>query len=310
MPWSKYLAYATLPLAPLFFASNMLFGKAIITGIEPWTLAFVRWGLVFIILLPFVIAPLWKHKRRVASLFSTLGVMGFLGMWICGAIVYFALTKTSGTNAILIYLSSPVLIVLFEAIYRGRRILLREGVGILIASIGVLVILMRGNVDNALALNFNVGDVAMVFAAIAWAVYSVMFKSESLAGLPSAMLLCVFSFMGAVTLAPFAAMELAYIAPLPTDKGVWLGLAGIVFSSSIAAFLAYQNSVRMAGPAIAGIFMYLLPVYGVGLAVLILGESFEQFHMIGILTIMSGVILATFPVDLLKRKAGKQERLA
>ena len=83
-----------------------------------------------------------------------------------------------------------------------------------------------------------------------------------------------------------------------------------MFSSSIAAFLAYQNSVRMAGPAIAGIFMYLLPVYGVGLAVLLLGESFEQFHMIGILTIMSGVILATFPADLLKRKAGKQERAA
>ena len=310
MPWSKYLAYATLPLAPLFFASNMLFGKAIITGIEPWTLAFVRWGLVFIILLPFVIVPLWKHKRRIVSLFSMLGVMGFLGMWVCGAIVYFALTKTSGTNAILIYLSSPVLIVLFEAIYRGRRILLREGVGILIASFGVLVILMRGNIDNALVLNFNVGDVAMVFAAIAWAVYSVMFKSESLAGLPNAMLLCIFSFMGAVTLAPFAAMELAYIAPLPTDKGVWLGLAGIVFSSSIVAFLAYQNSVRMAGPAIAGIFMYLLPVYGVGLAVLLLGESFEQFHMIGILTIMSGVILATFPADLLKRKTGKQERAA
>ena len=221
MPWSKYIAYATLPLAPLFFASNMLFGKAIITGIEPWTLAFVRWGLVFIILLPFVIVPLWKHKRRVATLFSMLGVMGFLGMWICGAIVYFALTKTSGTNAILIYLSSPVLIVLFEAIYRGRRILLREGVGILIASFGVLVILMRGNIDNALVLNFNVGDVAMVFAAVAWAVYSVMFKSESLAGLPSAMLLCIFSFMGAVTLAPFAAIELAYIAPLPTGIRVF-----------------------------------------------------------------------------------------
>ena len=310
MALPKFITYAALPLAPLFFASNMLFGKAIISGVEPWTLAFVRWGVVFLILFPFAAKSLWQHKRRVASLFSMFSVMGFLGMWVCGAIVYFALTKTSGTNAILIYLSSPVLIVLFEAIYRGRQISLREGVGILIASFGVLVILMRGEVENAYALNFNVGDVAMVAAAIAWAVYSVMFKSDALTGLPSLMLLCVFSLMGALTLAPFAAFELAYIARLPSEVSIWAGIAGIVFSSSIAAFLAYQHSVRVAGPAIAGIFMYLLPVYGVGLAVLLLGEKFEQFHMIGILTILGGVILATFPADLIKRKALKKERLA
>ena len=310
MAVSKYITYAALPLAPLFFASNMLFGKAIISGVEPWTLAFVRWGVVFLILFPFAAKSLWQHKRRVASLFSMFSVMGFLGMWVCGAIVYFALTKTSGTNAILIYLSSPVLIVLFEAIYRGRRISLREGIGILIASFGVLVILMRGEVENAYALNFNVGDIAMVAAAIAWAVYSVMFKSDALTGLPSLMLLCVFSLMGALMLAPFAAFELTYVAGLPSEVSIWAGIAGIVFSSSIAAFLAYQHSVRVAGPAIAGIFMYLLPVYGVGLAVLLLGEKFEQFHMIGILTILGGVILATFPADLLKRKALKKERLA
>jgi len=284
MAMSKFITYLALPLAPLFFASNLLFGKAIIFGVEPWTLAFVRWTVVFLILFPFAAKSLWQHKRRVGSLFSMFGVMGFLGMWVCGAIVYFALTKTSGTNAILIYLSSPVLIVLFEALYRGRRISFREGLGILIASFGVLVILMRGDVENAYLLNFNVGDIAMVAAAIAWAVYSVMFKSEKLTGLP--------------------------VASLPSEVTIWAGIAGIVFSSSIAAFLAYQHSVRVAGPAIAGIFMYLLPIYGVGLAVLVLGESFEQFHMIGILTILGGVILATFPADLIKRRTLKKEPLA
>ena len=233
MPLSKLITYAALPLAPLFFASNMLFGKAIITGVEPWTLAFVRWGVVFLILFPFAAKPLWQYKRRIGSLFSMFGVMGFLGMWVCGAIVYFALTKTSGTNAILIYLSSPVLIVLFEAIYRGRRISLREGIGILIASFGVLVILMRGDIENALALRFNVGDIAMVAAAIAWAVYSVMFKSDQLTGLPSLMLLCLFSLMGALTLAPFAAFELTYVSNLPSEVPVWLGIC-LLYTSDAA----------------------------------------------------------------------------
>ena len=77
MALPKFITYAALPLAPLFFASNMLFGKAIITGVEPWTLAFVRWGVVFLILFPFAAKSFWQHKRRVASLFSMFSAVSY-----------------------------------------------------------------------------------------------------------------------------------------------------------------------------------------------------------------------------------------
>lgn len=302
LSFPKTLSYGVLLFSPLFFSSNILFGKVVIANVEPWTLAFVRWGLVSLILFPFVARDLFKNGRQLLRLGATLGLMGFLGMWICGAIVYYALRETSATNAILIYLSSPVIIIIIEASVHGRRVTIREIGGIVLAVIGVLEILLRGDIQNLISLAFNIGDLAMVFAAAAWAVYSVLFKSDVMAGFSNVLLLCLFSAMGALMLAPFAAFEMIHIAVLPLDFSVWLNILGIIFSSSIVAFLGFQHAVRFAGPAIAGIFMYLLPVYGVGLAVLLLGEKFEIFHLIGILTILGGVMLATFPTDLIRRR--------
>jgi len=297
----QFASYAVLFLAPLFFASNLLFGKVVIANIEPWTLAFVRWALVSLILFPFVFTALRANWMRAREITLLAAIMGFLAMWICGAIVYFALSLTTATNATLIYLSSPVIIIMIEALARGRRVRLREGIGILCASIGVTTILLRGDLATLYKLNFNDGDLAMVFAAIAWAVYSVVFKKQVFSGLPSTLLLFMFSALAALCLMPFAVVEKAFIRPLSTSLNVWLNIIGIVIFSSLAAFLAYQHSIRVVGPAISGIFMYLLPGYGVGLAVLVLGESFERFHLIGVMTILGGVIFATFPADILRR---------
>lgn len=301
MQLPKFVSYGVLCLTPLFFSSNLLFGKTVVVEVEPWTLAFLRWGLVSLILLPFVASQIHSRRTQIRDLMSLFGIMGFLGMWICGAIVYYALTLTSATNATLIYLSSPVLIILIENLWRGRRIVAREALGILITCMGVMTILLRGEFETLQNLDFNIGDLAMVFAAIAWAVYSVLFKSSTFTGLPSAMLLCLFSGLGALLLLPFAATEMILVKAVPCHAATWVSITGIVFSSSIVAFLGYQYSVRFAGPAITGIFMYLLPVYGVGLAVLLLGEDFYQFHLVGIMTILGGVILATLPTGLMRR---------
>lgn len=77
---------------------------------------------------------------------------------------------------------------------------------------------------------------------------------------------------------------------------------GLAFVSSVLAFITYQYGIKILGPATAGIFMYLMPPVGVLLAVTFLGEVFQPFHMVGLILVMTGVILATFPVQLLSKK--------
>ncbi len=281
--------------SPLFFSTNLIFGRYLAGDISPFLLATIRWGGVAILLSPLFFAERSRVVRLIKSHWWLLAFLGILGMGICGGGIYLALNFTTATNATLIYTTTPVLILLFERVIFGRRSNMREIVGIGAALLGVMVIVFRGSLETLLTLSLNVGDLLVFAAAASWAAYSIMYRSESLGGLGNMTLLGLVAIFGAIANLPFAIGELAQGDALPTQPYSWMAVVGIVLVPSILAYSTYQYGVRTFGAAVTGVFMYLLPPYGVFLAVLILGEKFMLFHFIGIALVMTGVILATFP---------------
>jgi len=280
-------------VTPLLFSSNLIFGRLVIPEVAPFTLAFLRWTLAALVLLPAVFAA-----RTVASLYIARHtghwlLMGFLGMWICGAGVYVALQFTSATNGTLIYTTSPLIVLLIERVFFRRKISLREAAGILIGFLGVAIIVLRGDLGALAGLDFNIGDLIFVAAAIAWAVYSVLLRGSRTAGLPVLSLFGLVALAGALLLAPFAAWEYLAGARMPVTLSAWGGIAGTVVFASLLAFSGFQYGVSRLGASTASAFMYLMPPYGVGMAVFALGEPFETFHAVGIATVLGGLILAT-----------------
>jgi drug/metabolite transporter (DMT)-like permease len=191
---------------------------------------------------------------------------------------------------------------------------MKEFAGIAIALFGVLIIIFRGDINVLLSLNFNLGDMIFVATAISWSVYSVMLKTPAFEGIPTIVLFTTIALMGAITLAPFTIVEIVYQDAFPTSLNAWGHISGIVVFSSLIAFTAFQYGVKTVGASLAGIFMYFLPVYGVGMAVFYLGETFHLFHLAGILTVSGGVILATIPLGLVrnyswfKRRTGENDQ--
>lgn len=290
-------AYVVMVVAPLFFSTNLIFGRGVIGEVSPFLLAFLRWLAVAIALSPFM----WAERQAVAAIVRShwrlVLTLAFLGMWLCGAGVYVALDMTTATNGTLIYTTSPVIILLIEAAFKDRRIGLREGVGAIIALCGIATIVLRGHPASILTLGLNVGDIIFVAAAVAWAVYSILQRTSGLQKASNAALLGLLAVAGAVLLLPFAAFEIAAGAPLPGSAAAWGGIAGIVVFASLLAFSSFQFGIRMLGAPLAGVFMYLMPPYGVMLAVIFLGERLEPFHAAGIALVMGGVILATLPTS-------------
>lgn len=289
------MAMAVLLLMPLFFCSNIIFGRAVAGEVEPFTLAFIRWFLTALILLPFVWVKLNRRRTTIVSWTKQLALLGFLGMWVCGAMVYMALEYTTATNGTLIYTSSPVLIILIEWLFRGRKAGLREAIGVSLALIGVVIIVVKGSLDTLLSLTFNMGDLIFVFAAISWAIYSVLLKAENLVPFQTLPLFMLIAAMGALLLFPFAVVETIWMQTFPVTMDVWMNIAGIVLLASLLAFSTFQYGVKVIGPSLTGIFMYLLPVYGVSLAVIFLGEKLAYYHLWGALMVLPGVIVATWP---------------
>lgn len=288
-------AYLILLFMPLFFCSNIIIGRVVIQGTEPFILAFLRWFIAGSILLAISYPALVRSWPEFKAQWKSIFVAGFLGMWICGALVYLALKHTSASNGTLIYTSSSVLIILFEWIFRGRKIGWREILGVPLAILGVANIVFKGNLSAIFELEFNPGDAIFVLTAICWALYSVLLRNDPFPKLPTLPLIGVVAMAGAILLFPFAVIEVIWLGHFPTTSANWTGIAALVVISTLFPFTAYQYGVKTVGPATTGVFLYLLPPYGVGLAVLLLGETLQPFHFIGFVLILGGVILATAP---------------
>ncbi len=296
------LAIPIMLLAPLFFSSNLVFGRGTIGEVSPFMLAFLRWLAVALALSPFMLRERTVIGSVVRAHWKTLALLAFLGMCVCGAGVYLALRWTSATNGTLIYTTSPVIILLLEAMFRGRRIGLREGAGSLIAFVGIATIVLRGDPLALFSLDFNLGDLLFVAAAIAWATYSIIYRAPYLQRLSNAALLGLLAAIGATLLLPAAALEWFNGAAIPSTGSAWGGIAGIVIFASLLAFSSFQFGLRQLGPSLTGVFMYLMPPYGVLMAVGFLGERLEAFHIAGIALVMAGIVLATFPVAWLRER--------
>lgn len=288
------VAFAVMLVTPLFFSTNLIFGRLAIPEVAPFTLAFLRWLGAALVLVPWVYVAQAPAKRLITGHTFYWLLQGFLGMWICGGGVYLALIYTTATNGTLIYTTSPLMILIIERLVYGRLIGWRELSGIIIGFVGVAVIVMRGDLSALLAFDFNLGDILFVAAAFAWAAYSVLFRVRPVPELGTMAAFGLNTISGALLLAPIAAWEYFSGASMPTTTTAWTGIGGIIFFASLLAFSGFQFGIARLGAATAGIFMYLLPPYGVALAVFILDEPFERYHLIGITTVLAGLVLATF----------------
>ena len=284
---------------PLFFSTNLIFGRATVPLVEPWTLAFLRWSIAFLVLLPFCWYSIIQNLPVFRQYWVTLAFLGFLGMWICGAVVYFALKYTTATNGTLIYTTSPIMVVILEWQFRGRTMIAREFIGILLSISGIFAIVFQGSIQQFLQLEFSLGDLLILLSAVSFALYSLILKRSVFSNVPSHTMFAIVCFAGAATIFPFAVFEIFYFQKFPTGGQEWLNITGIVFFSSILSFLIFQIGVNKVGPSMTSLFMYLLPLYGVGLSVILLNEAIELYHVLGSILIISGVITATLPKDLL-----------
>ncbi len=290
-----------LVMMPALFASNLVVGRAAVATVEPYTLAFWRWLIATLIIAPIVAGPLRRYAADLLRLTPLLLVLGVLGMVVCGAGVYAGLRHTTATNATLIYTTSPAFIVLFEMILGRRPFSILQFAGIALATFGVAVIVLHGDVAGLARFDLNPGDIAILAAAIAWAVYSLLLHDRRLQALPVHVLFAAVACAGTLMLVPPWLIEGANHGYGPVTASGWASIAALAVMPSLLAFLAYQWLVREVGTMRTGMALYFMPIVGVGLATIFLGEQLHAYHLVGTLTTIGGVALATL--------AGPQRRI-
>jgi drug/metabolite transporter (DMT)-like permease len=286
------LAQALLFVVPAMWSSNYLIARLARDVIHPHGLAFWRWTLALLLMLPFVGAGLLARREALRREWPQLLVLGGLGMWICGAWVYIGGQSTSAANMALIYAASPVAIAVVGVKVLHERMSGAQKVGVCFALAGVLFVIAKGDIDNLLAVRLTVGDGWIAAAAIAWTAYSVLLKRWPSALGPGERLAAIIAG-GLVVLLPFTVWEGWHAPPLPFGtRGLVLVVLAAVLPG-VLSYGAYSLLQRELGAARTALLLYLAPVYGALLAWAVLGEPPRWYHVAGAALILPSIWLAT-----------------
>jgi len=284
--------YLLLTLAALFWSGNMVVGRAVHDSVPPISLAFWRWMVAFALTLPLALPHLRSQWPILRRKWRMLLLLGFLSVSCFNTFAYIGLQYTTATNAALLNSFIPIAIVAISWVFLGKRLRGIEALGIATSFAGVLVIVSRGELAVLLDLGLNVGDLWLMLAVLSWAIYTVCLQWRP-AGLDPVLMLATLILIGIVTLIPLYAWELAAGRTIRISLPA---LAGIAYTGIFAAFLSYicyNRGVAEVGPAKAGLFIHLMPVFGTLLAAMFLGETPRGYHLVGIALIFTGIYLTT-----------------
>lgn len=284
--------YVLLALTMLFWAGNAVVARAMHEALPPLAMAFWRWALALMLVLPFTVRGLYRQRRVLRRNWKALAALGLLSVASYNTFLYTALQTTTATNGLLISAVTPVFIVLVSRIGFGVRMTRRQLLGVTLSIAGILAIVCRGDPHNLFALRFNRGDFYLLMAALCWSIYSACLKWRP-PELDAFAFFTVTVAVGVAMLAPLYAWETLARAVPAWTPAVYAAIAYIAVFPSVLAYMFWNRGVNEVGANRAGYFIYLLPVFGTALAVIFLGESLFLFHAIGVVFIFIGIYLAS-----------------
>jgi drug/metabolite transporter (DMT)-like permease len=292
--WLRRTPAVLLPFPPLFWAGNLLIGRAFARQLPPFGLTWLRWSIALVILLPFVWRGVWHHRRTLLAhwwVVAGLGLSGFAGYPVLN---YIALHTTSAATAAMLNSMLPLMVPVFAWIIAGERPSPRVGVAIGISLLGVLTIVSRGDPSVITSLRFGIGEILVLLAVACYAFYSVILRYVPRSVPPLVLLEATFVPAVAVMM-PLWLWELAHGRSLPLQPYAIASVLFIGIFASLVANLLWNRSVAAVGSTITGASFHLMAIYSAVLAFVLLGEPVHQFHVVGIALILTGFALATLP---------------
>ena len=272
-------------------ASNLVVARGGVEFVPPISLAFWRWTVVVLILLPFTFSLLIKNLKLIKKEFKKLFFLGAMGCGVCGAFPFLAGETTTVTNMGIIYTSSPIFIILISAIFFNEKVNFIKIIGLVSCLIGVFAIIIKGDLNLLLNLSFTIGDLWMLAASIGWALYSIYlfyWKSE----LPIFQRFTLVAFFGAVSLFPFYIIEEIAVQRTLFNSQFFLWVVFAAISPGIIAFTLYTQVQKNLGASLTGFTLYIFTIYAAIYGFIFFDEKLESFHYIGTVLVFFGIYLA------------------
>ncbi len=290
MRWSSRRATAVLILCNVLWAGSYVAGKEALRALSPVELNGVRFAIAGLVFLPL----LWRARRRVRvdrRDLPRLALLCLLGFVLNKAAEYTGLALTTASDTALLIAGEGV----FTAILAW--LILREDMrrgavgGLLIGAVGVYVVVGGGLHAPQLG-GHALGDMLVVLALLFEALYTVLGKAAL--SRYSGLVITAGSVIGSLVVwAPATAVDALRTGLPHMDGGAWAGTLYLALAGTVAAYAGWFAALRYADATTASVTLFLQPLVGTALAILLLGERPSWSTLAGGVCIMGGVWLAS-----------------
>ena len=293
--------YLKLLAVAFFWGGTFVAGRFLAGEAHPVSAAFFRFAIASTCLL----LAVWKVEGALPKLDFRQGLavaaLGLTGVFAYNLFFFNGLTLIGAGRAALIIALNPVAITLCSALIYRETLPLSRILGIPLSVVGALVVITRGHPLMILSGGVGRGELLISGCVLSWTLYSIIGKT-AMRGLSPLAAVCWSSLAGTLLLLIPALSYGSFPEALHFSWAVWLSIAYLGMFGTVIGFLWYFEGIQKIGPSRAAVFINFVPVNGVLLATLLLGEPLDISLLSGGLLVVCGAYLANAPKPIFWRR--------
>jgi drug/metabolite transporter (DMT)-like permease len=286
----KLLAHLGLLGTNLFFAINLSAVKYL-TGnnfMQPFGMNVIRVGVsVLLFWLLFLIYPSkQKIDRKDTGRFLLCALTGIA---INQMLFLKGLSLTYSIHAVLLMLTTPILITIIAAWILKERLNIYKIAGLALG-VGGAVVLIASRQSSGSGENVLLGDLLVLINAVSYTFYFILVKPLMLKYKPVQVIRLVFTY-GLLMVLPFGWNEFVAIEWNSFGAAEYTCIILITIGGTFLAYLFNVYGIKVLGASVAGAYIYIQPVFATAIAMIFLKEHLETYKLLAAALIFTGVFL-------------------
>ncbi|MBW8635589.1 DMT family transporter [Hoeflea sp. WL0058] len=283
------LPFALLAFAPMLWGGNFIVGRYVGPDIGPHWMNIGRWSIAAIVLLPVSLRGLIRDGRQLFAAWPRLIILSILGIVCANTLIYASLQYIGASVAAILFSTVPLLTVFFTTVIEKRFPACRLILLSVLSMCGVWLVQHYNGPASSRAAD-NLGEMFILGAAVAWALYWIAVEKLTFKASPLSSLMAQI-VIGLLIQIPLALLILDVPPPqgVSTREALALGYIGIF--AAAAGFLCWQFALKSVPASLAGAATNLIPVWSLLLAWILLGETLNAAQWLGMALIVLAIIL-------------------
>ncbi|MEO5766557.1 MAG: DMT family transporter, partial [Casimicrobiaceae bacterium] len=254
--------YLLLTLTPFFWACNWIVGRGLAHDIPPLAMTFYRWLFALVILAPFALPRVVRDWALIRKHWRVLVPLGAIGIGTHNALAYLGLNYTTATNGVILNSFIPIMIVAMSWLFLRERMSGARVAGVAVSLAGVMTIISQGSLGALAAFRLNAGDLIVILSMAMWSIYTICLRFRP-QGIDTIAFLFAIACVGELVVLPFYLGEIAFGRRMEWTLMGFAALVAVALFSSVLAYIFWNRGVEAVGAPIAGLFIHLMPVFGV-----------------------------------------------